>query len=370
MTRIGPLLLAAALLGCRASEPPLEPVRIASDARSFVLAETGRPFVPWGLNYDRDATGRLLEEIWDDDWSTLEADFREMRQLGANVVRIHLQLGRFLESASEPNRAALEKLARVLALAERTRVHLIVTGLGSYRREAIPAWYAALGEAERWAVQARFWEAVAETGADSPAIFAYDLMNQPLAPARPRTDGDWLGPNPGGDLHRSQWIALDAAGRWPHEIARAWIRRLRQAIDRHDPDRLVTVGLVSWSLPRGRARSGFEPRKIASELDFLSVGFHPDKRLPRGSLRRLRGFAVGKPLVVVETSTVRCTIEELEEFVTRSREFTAGHLGFYRGRMPDELDETKPAHVATRQWLDYFRREAFRLKDEDASAPR
>jgi hypothetical protein len=46
-----------------------------------VLAESGRPFVPWGLNYERDAAGRLLEEIRDEDWETLEADFAEMRAL-------------------------------------------------------------------------------------------------------------------------------------------------------------------------------------------------------------------------------------------------------------------------------------------------
>jgi hypothetical protein len=360
--------MAAVLTGsaCGDRTPPLEPIRVASDARSFVLAESGRPFVPWGLNYERDAAGRLLEEIWEEDWETLEADFAEMRALGANVVRIHLQLGRFLQSAEEPDPAALAKLAALLALAERTRLRLIVTGLGTYRRDEVPAWYRALDAKERWAAQARFWESVAETGRNHPAIFAYDLMNEPLAPARLRKRGDWHGPNPGGGLSRSQWIALDPAGHWPHEIARHWIRTLRAAIHRHDPGRLVTVGLVSWSLERGAARSGFVPTKIASELDFLSVIFHPESGLLGRNLRWLRGFAVGKPLLVAETSAVRCTNEELADFIAESREVASGHLGVYRGRTLEELGDTKPADLATQRWLEYFQAEAQRLESQQA----
>ena len=37
-----------------------------------------------------------------------------------------------------------------------------------------------LDERPRWDVQARFWEAVARACADSPAVFCYDLMNEPV----------------------------------------------------------------------------------------------------------------------------------------------------------------------------------------------
>lgn len=39
---------------------------------------------------------RLLEDYWAEEWETVAQDFREIRDLGANVVRIHLQLGRFM----------------------------------------------------------------------------------------------------------------------------------------------------------------------------------------------------------------------------------------------------------------------------------
>src|SRR5262245_42839571 len=78
-------------------------IRVANDKKSFVLEPSGRAFVPWGFNYDHDRDGRLLEDYWDTEWPTVEEDFREMRQLGANVVRIHLQLGKFMEAPDKPN---------------------------------------------------------------------------------------------------------------------------------------------------------------------------------------------------------------------------------------------------------------------------
>ncbi|MGC3968458.1 MAG: hypothetical protein QM775_14100 [Pirellulales bacterium] len=110
----------------RAAEPiaagDFEHVEISPDRRGFVLAKSKRPFKPWGFNYDRDARGRLLEDYWDAEWSTVEADFAEMRALGANVVRVHLQFGKFMRSEMEANPAALEKLAALLRLAERERL--------------------------------------------------------------------------------------------------------------------------------------------------------------------------------------------------------------------------------------------------------
>jgi hypothetical protein len=49
-------------------------------------------------------------------------------------------------------------------------------------------------------VQARFWQAVAGRCAESPAVFCYDLMNEPVVPGGQRTGGDWLGPA-FGDKH-------------------------------------------------------------------------------------------------------------------------------------------------------------------------
>src|SRR5262245_26861866 len=169
-------------------------VRVTRDQKGFVLEPSGRPFVPWGFNYDHDERGRLIEDYWDTEWPKVEEDFREMRDLGANVVRVHLQFGKFLPKRDEPNAAALERLGRLLLLAERLGLYLDLTGLGCYHKADVPAWYDALSEADRWDAQTRFWAAVAKRCAGSSAVFCFDLMNEPVAPGGKRKPGDWLGP--------------------------------------------------------------------------------------------------------------------------------------------------------------------------------
>jgi hypothetical protein len=183
-------VITAILLSLAALEPGrLEPIRIAADARGFVLVPSGRPFTPWGLNYGN--AGRLVEDYWEAEWPTIVKDFRDMKSLGANVVRCHLQFGKFMDSADRPNPKALDRLGRLLRLAEETGVYLDPTGLGCYRKADVPAWYDGLTEETRWAAQARFWGAVAACCAASPAVFCYDLMNEPVVPGSKRNPGDW-----------------------------------------------------------------------------------------------------------------------------------------------------------------------------------
>ena len=133
------------------SSHAMDRVRVSADGKGFVLAPSGRPFVPWGFNYDHDDAGRLLEDYWDAEWPKVESDFREMKALGANVARIHLQTGKFLDAPDRPNPKALERLGKLLELAEATELYLDLTGLGCYHKRDVPAWYDALSEAERWA---------------------------------------------------------------------------------------------------------------------------------------------------------------------------------------------------------------------------
>ena len=75
---------------------PLAWIRTSADKTHFVCDGTDNAFVPWGFNYDHDDAGRLLEDNWAHDWAKVVDDFHEMKGLGANVVRIHLQLCRFM----------------------------------------------------------------------------------------------------------------------------------------------------------------------------------------------------------------------------------------------------------------------------------
>ncbi len=335
---------------------------VSKDKKGFDLTPSGRPFVPWGFNYDHDDKGRLIEDYWDEEWPTVEAHFGQMKKLGANVVRIHLQLGKFMNGPAKANEKALGQLDKLLRLAEKERLYLDLTGLGCYHKADVPAWYDKLSEKNRWNVQARFWQAVAGRCKDSPAVFCYDLMNEPVVAGGKRKEGDWL-PAPFAGKHFVQFINLDQQDRPRPDIARQWVRHLTSAIREQDKRHLITVGLVDWSLDRPGLTSGFVPAKIADDLDFISVHLYPKAGKGKDALETLAGFSVGKPVVIEETFPLACSPKELEAFIDGSKKHAVGWIGFYWGKPPEELRRSKTISDAlTLGWLEFFEKKANALK--------
>jgi hypothetical protein len=352
--------VASLAAGLRAAEEepnrgPMSRVRVSDDCRGFVLADSGRPFTPWGVNYGHG--GQLLEDFWETDWKSIESDFQEMKALGVNVARVHLQLGKFMATPDTANEAALDRLQQLLKLAEETGIYLDITGLGCYRPADVPAWYDGLSEQERWAVQSRFWEAVAERCAKSSAVFCYCLMNEPLSPGGQREPGQWYSGKLLGGFDFLQFISLDQAGRPREEIARQWIKTLTTAIRKHDRRTMITVGLLPWS-KQWRHLSGFLPEKVAPELDFVSVHVYPQSGKVDEALEGLKKFAVGKPLVVEETFPLACGAEDLEDFLKQSREVACGWIGHYDGRSKAELlaaKERGTLSIGDALWLEWLK---------------
>lgn len=350
--RLAMVLLAAVCLsaGCATNRGLNRPgwIQVSPDQRGFVDTQSGQAFVPWGFNYDRDHRMRLLEEYWETEWTTVVEDFREMKALGANVVRIHLQLAKFMIAPNQANDPALAQLRKLLALAEETGLYLDLTGLACYRKADVPAWFDALNEQDRWQVQANFWRAVARTGADSPAVFCYNLINEPFVPARPRKPGDWLAGELAG-FHYVQALALDPAGRAPHEIAGQWARQMVAAIREHDPRHLITLGFLP--------NSGTQfIQAVAEPLDFVCVHIYPKTGEMTEAHETLRKFQVGKPLVVEETFPIHCRGEELVQFIRAESGAVAGWISFYWGQTPEELAAEKTLTAAiVREWLKLFR---------------
>ena len=331
---------------------------VSKDKKGFVLDPSGKPFIPWGFNYDHDDKGRLIEDYWDEEWPTVEAHFGQMKKLGANVVRVHLQLGKFMDGLDKANEKSLDRLAKILRLAEKERLYLDLTGLGCYHKKDVPGWYDNLSEKDRWAVQARFWQAVAGRCKDSPAVFCYDLMNEPVVSGGKRKDGDWLAA-PLAGKHFVQFINLDHQDRPRPDIARQWVSHLTAAIREKDRRHLITVGLVEWSLDRPGLTSGFAPAKIAVDLDFISVHLYPKAGKLKDALETLAGFSVGKPVVIEETFPLACSPKELEEFIDGSKKHAVGWIGFYWGKPPDELRRSKTISDAlTLGWLELFEKRA------------
>ncbi len=352
------LLLVFACLITRASSGRIhgmEPIQVAKDNHSFILAHSGRRFVPWGFNYDHDANGRLIEDYWDSEWAKVEKDFADMHKLGANVVRVHLQFGKFMEAADKPNDKHLDRLGDLLKLAERDQLYLDLTGLACYHKKDIPAWYDKLSERDRWDAQAHFWQAVAGRCAKSNAVFCYDLMNEAIPPGKKITGG-WLVDAPLGDSYFVQYISLDPGDRTPLEVERQWIHRLTTAIHEKDKRHLITVGLLPF-VP--------DP-KVFDDLDFASVHLYPQAKKVKESLDTLKAFAAfGKPVLIEETFPLSCSMAEFEEFIDKSDKIAAGWIGFYWGQTPDELKKSKtPAAAMTRSWLEFFQKKSKTMRGE------
>jgi len=338
---------------------------VSKDKKAFALERSGKRFTPWGFNYDHDAQGRLIEEYWEKEWDKVEAHFGQMKKFGANVVRIHLQVGKFMDGPEKANQKALARLDKLLRLAEKERLYLDLTGLGCYHKADVPPWYDKVSEKDRWDVQAGFWKAVAGRCKDSPALFCYDLMNEPVVPGGRRKDGDWLGP-PFGGKHLVQVITLDQKDRPRPDIARQWVRHLTAAIREKDKRHLITVGLVDWSLDRPGLTSGFIPAKIADDLDFVAVHLYPKSGKVKDALDTLAGFSVGKPVLIEETFPLTCSPKELEEFIEGAKKHAAGWIGFYWGKTPDELRRSKTIPDAmTLGWLELFEKRAKAMKAQE-----
>ena len=356
------LLVLTALSGARAQGPGAPPpagklarIRPSKDRTHFVREGTDERVVLWGFNYDHDDAGRLLDDYWRDEWATVAEDFREMKALGANVVRIHLQVARFLKDADRPDEDNLARLGKLVRLAEETGLYLDVTGLGCYHKQDVPAWYDKLGESARWDAQARFWRSVAGVCKDSPAIFCYDLMNEPILTGG-ANPGEWLAGPPLGGKYFVQRITTDMRGRTDREVARAWVERLTSAIRSVDDRTMITVGVLPWAQVFKGAKPLFYAPEVCGTLDFVSVHLYPRAGKLDDDLAALKVYEVGKPLVVEEIFALSASLDETTTFIERSRDHVDGWISFYWGKTIEEYAKAgdfKGALVGG--WLKRFR---------------
>ncbi len=322
------VLIALSLLICSALPcQAMERVVIAKDGKTFELQESHKAFKPWGFNYGN--AGRLMEDFWESDWDTFANDFREMKQLGANVVRVHLQVGKFMKSPTEMNSVTMAQFKRMLKLAEDVGIYLDLTGLACYRPSDVPAWYDPMSEVERWKTQEFFWREIAKASKDSPAVFCYDLMNEPLSPSGKKDS--WYSGHLLGGFDFLQRISQSLDARTRSEVALAWIDQLRGAIHSEDPQALVTVGMLPWVQGWGHL-SGFVPEEVASHLDFLSIHIYPDPKKWIEAETSLKNCKGNRPVVIEETFPLSCSVDELEKFLLESRDTATGWIWHYDGR--------------------------------------
>ncbi|GEM_PF-127990 len=342
---VGMLLVALpSLVGGEAATPKLPRLQLAADARGFVTSD-GRPFIPFGVNYYRPGTG-WAPQVWKQfNASATREDFRRMQAAGVNCVRVFLSFGSFYSTPGQLDAAGLAKFDEFLELAEASGIYVHPTGPDHW--EGLPDW----ATPDRYADEAfltaleQFWSAFAARYRGRSVIFAYDLLNEPhvpwdtpalrvkwndwlkqrygsmenLATAWGRTNlpppGDFAPPAPQampGDRALLDYQAFRES------IADEWTRRQVVALKAADPQALVTVGLVQWSvpslLPSVKHYAAFHPGRQARFLDFMEMHFYPldrgaftyrDAEEEQRNLAYLHGVVsevakTGKPVVIAE----------------------------------------------------------------------
>ncbi len=322
----------------------METVKLAVETQGFVLSPSGERYVPWGNNY---ASVDLLDRLAEDP-QRVKREFAEMKAAGANVARIHPEMPRILSGPDTVHAQALSQLKQLLTIAEESGIYLMITGLACYQIKDRMAWYDALDEQARWQAQAFYWESIASTCAASPAIFAYDLVNEPAAIGKAE-DGWYLGRM--GDVEFCQRLSLTPGERTANQVLEQWTQKMIGAIRSHDKTHLITMGMLPFP---GAYQS------IAKQLDFVSPHLYPKTDKVDDELQLLQKFDWGKPIVIGETFPLSCSADDEREFLLKSRQFAHGWMGHWPDESPTELDELQKSGKATihnaiwKSWVDLF----------------
>lgn len=328
-----------------AARSKMQLIVVSADGEGFAERDSGRPYIPFGTNYYDPHTG-WAPKIWRKyDAEKVREHFRLMSKIGVNCARVFLTAASFQPKAETIDEQSLKKLDTLIKIARETDIRLILTGPDHW--EGSPSYWRPDRFAGEEALRAleHFWEVLGKRYRGEPAIFAWDLLNEPHLPWFLKgwdvRWNAWLEKKYGnfgslkaawGDelTDTAQWgkVAVpddrDDAGNprlrdWQlfrEYLADEWVRRQVEALRGADPTHLITVGYIQWSYPLVRPGnpsrySAFNPHRQGRWFDFLTIHFYPTMGAPlksdenwRKNLSYLQAILaychIGKPVVLGE----------------------------------------------------------------------
>lgn len=352
-----------------AKHSKMELIVVTADGQGFAERDSGRPYIPFGTNYYDPHTG-WAPKLWRQfDAEKVRKHFRLMSKLGVNCVRMFLTADSFQPNAKTIDEKSLGKLDTLVKIARERGIRLILTGPDHW--EGSPSYWRPDRFAGEEALQALeyFWKTIGQRYKGEPAIFAWDLLNEPHLPWYVK---EWKGPwNAWLKKTYRSWESLKIA--WDDELTDAdkwggvtvpenragennprlhgwqrfreyladeWVRRQVEALRDADPTHLITVGYIQWSYPLVRPGqpsrySAFNPHRQGHYLDFLTIHFYPTMGNPFGSKENWR-----KNLSYLQAVLSYCHI---------GKPVVLGEYGWYGGGAPQRhpyLSEAKQA-----QWI-------------------
>ena len=366
------VLSGIALVACFASTleaaegNKLPKIRVAADGRTF-QTENGQPFVLTGINYFRPDTG-WAPHIWKKfDPAIFRDDCKRLKDSGANCIRVFLTYASFMTKKGEVDPEGLQKFDQFLDIAEEHGIYVYSTGPDHWEGggQFGSTWADRYTSEEIIQETCAFWRVFAKRYKGRNVIFAYDLLNEPCVPwkhgMKPHWNA-WLAkkyPSPeklaeswGVPASSIAWGNCETPDEDPSKSTRQqildyqhcrealglrWTRLQAEAIKEVDPDALVSVGLVQWSVPYTPGQSlqyttGFRPSQIAEYLDFMDIHFYP---LATGFLEYHDQEAMTKNLAYIE-----CLAREIARF---GKPAIIGEFGWYGGGQLKNTHQERPA---------------------------
>lgn len=305
-----------------------------------------RPWRAWGLNWgigDHEPVVAYFDDPTSANLTVLRTELRTARGMGANSMRIYLQLGQVMATPTRPRQRSLVALERLLALAQSDRIYLDITGDLVWRPDRAPGWYDKMRWPARWQVQARFWKAVARAASSSSAVLCYELTSEPIVASTP---GYYYGRI--GRWWFMQSIAT-ATGRHADQLARSWTRLMAGAVRSQD-DRPVSIGLLP------RTTGPFAPANVADLLDMLIIHEYPATGEAPKAVSVIRCFASAhKPVLVGETFMLNDDAVTERAFLTGAAPYITGVFQFFDGRDPSVVQPHTVSDAVYRAGIQQFR---------------
>jgi hypothetical protein len=343
-----------------AQAPESEFIHVASDNWHFETATSGTPFTPFGANY-YDPASYGYSELWDNpafyaphvignfDSTRTRTHFAQLQSIGANVIRIFLSSVKFEPTLFTLDESSFQVVDKIIALAKEYDLRIIFDLVEVWEGATDAGWLSWDYYSDETSMQGLEFllTAFGNRYADEPAIFAWNITNEPFAKwsdgnmdvlwnewvhLKYATETDVSTAWPDYPLPGETWTNLTVPEEWVdnlldqrlfdfqlfrEDVAYNWLNRMVSALKAADANHMVTFGLSQWSIPikeNGPGPGGyaaFNPRKLAPLLDYLSVHTYDwwDDHGPifiRGSLRYCY---VNKPVMLEEHEYHRSTID-------------------------------------------------------------
>jgi hypothetical protein len=320
-----------------------------------------------GINYFRPDTG-WAPHIWKKfDAAIFREDCKRLKDSGANCIRVFLTYASFMTQKGQVDLEGLQKFDQFLDIAEEHGIYVYSTGPDHWEGpgQFVDKWMDRFTSEEIIQETCAFWRVFAGRYKGRNVIFAYDLLNEPCIPWQRDMKQHWNAwlvqkyPSP-EKLAESWGVPVDAVA-WndcetpeddPNKTTRQqvldyqhcreslavrWTRLQSQAIRETDPDALISIGLVQWSVPcipgwNFQYYTGFRPSQVAEYLDFMDIHFYP---LATGFLEYHDQAAVTKNLAYVE-----CLAREIAR---QGKPAIIGEFGWYGGGQLKNTHQEKPA---------------------------